>query len=172
MPMWRSEIEKNKMNSWIHDMQNNKTSSRVNFQNIGGFFLRSTGSTGVLSPQDNRSQEHLEDLTQSLDKQLENARGEIADLKHSLACRTPQGCWRWRWRAGWGKIVQPPFWLMSTYSSWSFALFWWWTSATARKFLEIPAGKCLVTKCMMYDPLLLQKQSMAQNTGMLVKLIS
>jgi len=34
-----------------------------------------------------KHKEHLEDLTQSLDKQLENARGEIADLKHSLACR-------------------------------------------------------------------------------------
>lgn len=34
-----------------------------------------------------KHKEHLEGLNQSLDQQLENARGEIADLKHQLACR-------------------------------------------------------------------------------------
>lgn len=34
-----------------------------------------------------KHKEHLEGLNQSLEKQLENARGEIADLKHQLACR-------------------------------------------------------------------------------------
>lgn len=34
-----------------------------------------------------KHKEHLEGLNQSLEKQLENARDEIADLKHQLACR-------------------------------------------------------------------------------------